>query len=75
MPPFNFDPRTPLTQTYDVSICLDRRDRFLILATDGLWERVTNEEAVSAVERFHHYHPPPPEEKGCVRACISLSLS
>lgn len=30
------------------------RDRFLVLATDGLWERVTNEEAVAAVERCHH---------------------
>lgn len=25
-----------------------------MLATDGLWERVTNEEAVAAVERCHH---------------------
>jgi serine/threonine protein phosphatase PrpC len=43
------------------------RDRFLVLATDGLWERVTNEEAVTAVERFHHYHQPPspsPQQQG-----------
>lgn len=29
-----------------------------MLATDGLWERVSNEEAARAVEKFTHYHTP-----------------
>jgi len=63
MPPFSQDPdfpqrlRVPLTEpvlSADPSLTsrvLQPEDKFIIFASDGLWDQLTNQEAVEIVHR------------------------
>lgn len=45
-----------------------------MLATDGLWERLTNEEAVAAVESCHHYSTGQSQQQQAAAASASETL-
>ena len=51
---------------------LNESDKFLVLATDGVWEFIDNDECVRLVSPFWEANPPDP--KGAVNKLIELSV-
>ena len=51
---------------------LNESDKFLVIATDGVWEFIDNDECVRLVSPFWEANPPDP--KGAVNKLIELSV-